>query len=291
MIALQPRTTSGFKLSTAVALGAIHVGALAVLIPAFFSWSALVVAFVLYFLTGGVGVCLGYHRMLTHRSMRLARPLEWVVATLGVLALQGGPITWVATHRAHHAHSDTERDPHDSRRGFLWSHMEWLYRSNPARLSLADEHRYAADLVADPYLRFLERSMLWWQIGLGVVLFALGGWSWLVWGIFGCLVFTYHATWLVNSAAHLSGYRTFRTPGRDRSTNNWWVALLAWGEGWHNNHHAFPFSARHGLRWFEFDATWWMIAALGAVRLARDVKLPDPATMRRRLVARPPLAR
>jgi stearoyl-CoA desaturase (delta-9 desaturase) len=149
---------------------------------------------------------------------------------LGVLALQGGPITWVATHRAHHAYSDTPRDPHDSRRGFWWSHVQWLYARNPARLSAADIKHFVPDLLADPYYRFLEATAPAWQLVLAIPLFAIGGWSWVVWGICVRLVATYHVTWLVNSAAHLSGYRTFRTEGRDRSTNNWWVALLAWGE-------------------------------------------------------------
>lgn len=173
-------------------------------------------------------------------------------------------------------------DPHNAQRGFWWSHVGWLYRRNPARLSRAEEHRLAADLVADPYYRFLEATALGWQGVLALGLFALGGWSWAVWGVFVRLVATYHVTWLVNSAAHLSGYRSFRVVGNDRSTNNCWVALLAWGEGWHNNHHAFPFSARHGLRWFEFDATWWTIRLLASMRLARDVKLPSRASLRRR---------
>jgi sn-1 stearoyl-lipid 9-desaturase len=267
---------------TGIALALIHLGACAGALPVLFSWSGVAIAAGLYYLTGAIGICLGYHRLLTHRSMRLARPLEYLVATLGVLALQGGPIAWVATHRAHHAFSDTERDPHNAQRGFLWSHVGWLYRRNPARLSRSEEHRFATDLLADPYYRFLETTAVLWQAALVVVLFAFGGWSWVVWGVFVRLVATYHVTWLVNSAAHLRGYRTFRGPGRDRSTNNWWVALLAWGEGWHNNHHAFPFSARHGLRWFELDATWWTIRLLVWLRLARDVKLPSGPSLLRR---------
>lgn len=281
-----PRSAGQRSIATEIALGFIHLGACAVVIPAFFSWSGVLVALVLYYLTGGIGICLGFHRLLTHRSVRIARPLEYVLAILGTLALQGGPIAWVATHRAHHAYSDTARDPHDSRRGFLWSHLEWLYRSNPARLTRADEQRFASDLAADPFYRFLDATAVGWQIVLGSVLFALGGWSWLVWGIFFRLVITYHVTWLVNSAAHLSGYRTFRAPGRDRSTNNWWVAILAWGEGWHNNHHAFPFSARHGLRWFELDVTWWTIEALAFLQLAHDVRVPSPTMLHRQTLGR-----
>lgn len=280
------RTDTGPHFWTGVVLAAIHIGALAAFIPALFTWSGLAVAVVLYYLTGGIGICLCYHRLLTHRSMRVAKPVEYAVTVLGVLAMQGGPISWVATHRAHHAFSDTDRDPHNSLRGFWWSHMEWLYRSNPARLSRAEERHYAADLQTDRFHRFVEATAPLWQVALAIVLFAIGGWSWVVWGVFVRLVFLYHATWLVNSAAHLSGYRTFIAPGSDRSTNNWWVALLAWGEGWHNNHHAFPFSARHGLRWFEFDVTWWTIKAMSLARLARDVKLPAPVMLERRLLSR-----
>lgn len=161
----------------------------------------MLVAFVLYYLTGGIGVCLGYHRLLTHRSLKLTWPLEYVTTIFGLLALQGGPITWVATHRAHHAFSDTERDPHDSRRGFMWSHLEWLYRNNPARLSVAETRRYASDLFAEPFYRFLEGSGPLWQFALGAGLYFAGGWPFVVWGIFVRLVVTYHATWLVNSAA------------------------------------------------------------------------------------------
>jgi len=285
-LAAAPNPAAAPRIGTAVGLGIIHLGALAVFIPGTFSWPAVAAGLVLYYLTGGIGICLGYHRLLTHRSMKLPAALEYAVAFLGVLALQGGPITWIATHRAHHAFSDTERDPHNSGRGFFWSHVGWLFRSNPARLSPAAEHRYAADLYADPVYRFLEATYVWWQVALGFALFALGGWSWLVWGVFVRLVFLYHATWLVNSASHLSGYRTYRGPGGDHSTNNWWVALLAWGEGWHNNHHAFPFSARHGLRWFELDATWWAISVLSLCGLAREVKVPAAAMRARRSLPR-----
>lgn len=271
---------------TGIALATIHLGACAALLPACFSWAGFGVAFVLYYLTGGLGICLGYHRFLTHRSLRLWQPLEYFIVTLGVLAMQGGPIAWVATHRAHHTYSDTVRDPHDSRRGFYWSHMAWLYAPNPARLSHDEERRLTADVVAIAYYRFLEASAPVWQIALGVALLALGGWSWVVWGLFVRLVVTYHATWLVNSAAHLFGYRTYRAPGMDRSTNNWLVAILAWGEGWHNNHHAFPFSARHGLGRFEIDVTWWTIRVLEVLGLARDVRVPKPEMIARLALAR-----
>jgi stearoyl-CoA desaturase (delta-9 desaturase) len=267
------------NIPTAIALGVIHAGALAALLPAFFSWSAVGLVFVLWWLTGGIGITLGFHRMLTHRGLRVPRPLEYAIAILGTLALQGGPIEWIATHRKHHRFSDREGDPHNIFEGVPWAHVEWLYRTNPARLSDAERRRYAPDLVADPFYRALDHLVLPLQIALAVVLFLLGGWSWVVWGIFVRLVFTYHCAWLVNSAAHVTGYRTYKTD--DRSTNCWWVALLSFGEGWHNNHHAFPFSARHGLRWFEVDMTWLTIRLLRAVRLARNVKLPTREMMDR----------
>jgi stearoyl-CoA desaturase (delta-9 desaturase) len=279
------------SIPTAVALAAIHLGALGVFFPALFSWPAVGVALALYYVTGGLGICLGYHRLLTHRSMRVPRALEYVLATFGVLALQGGPITWVATHRAHHAFSDTDRDPHNSRRGFWWSHMEWLYRSNPARLTAADERRFAPDLARDPYYRFLDANAALVQVALGVALLLAGGWPFVVWGIFLRLVVTYHATWLVNSAAHLTGYRWYRAPGSDQSTNNWWVALVAWGEGWHSNHHAFPSSARHGMRWYEIDFTWMMIRALAFLGIAVDVRVPSPAMLARRAYPARPAGR
>ncbi len=273
------RYLRGTALVTGIGLSVVHLGALAAFVPQFFSWKALGVAVLLYYVTGGIGISLGYHRLLTHRSMRFPRLLEYAVTFCGALALQGGPIEWVATHRKHHAHTDRAGDPHDTHRGLRWCHMEWLYRYNESRLTPEEQRRLAPDLVTDRFYVFLEKTYVFWQFALGLVLFAVGGWSWLVWGIFVRLVLTLHVTWLVNSAAHTVGYRTYRTG--DKSTNNWWVAILAWGEGWHNNHHAFPFSARHGLRWFEFDATWLTIRLLQITKIARDVRLPTPSMIAR----------
>ena len=212
--------------------------------------------------TGALGITLCYHRVLTHRSLRLRKPLEYLFAVFGTLALQGDPIRWVAVHRKHHAHADHDGDPHDIRLGFKWAHVDWLYRHNVA-LPSNEESRCATRPIFTP-IRSIARcsiSALPLQLALAAALFFLGGWSWVVWGVFVRLVVSYHSTWLVNSAAHMLGYRTYRTT--DRSTNCWWVALLSFGEGWHNNHHAFPFSARHGLRWFEIDMTWWHVKLLG----------------------------
>ncbi len=271
--------------ATGVGLLIIHLAALLAFVPALFSWNAVALAAILTYVIGGIGVTLGFHRLLTHRSMHVPKLLEYAIAILGVLGLQGGPIKWVATHRRHHARSDRDGDPHGMDRGFWWAHVGWLFLPNPARPNVAEQRRLAADLAADPFYRFLDKTSLLWQLALGVLLFALGGWSWVIWGIFVRLVVTYHITWFVNSASHLTGYRTFKTG--DLSTNNWWVALLAWGEGWHNNHHAFPFSARHGLRWFEFDFTWLTIRFLQLVGIVRSVKLPTPAMLDRLRVLQP----
>lgn len=273
---------------TGLAIAGVHLGALCALWPGFFSWSAIVVAAILTYLTGAIGVTLGYHRLLTHRSLRLRWPLEYVVATLGTLALQGPPIQWVATHRVHHAHSDHAGDPHTVRRGLTWAHVKWLLLKNQDVPSRREQARQCPDLIRDPYYRALAILAIPMQVVLGLVLLAFGGWSWVVWGIFVRLVFTYHTTWFVNSASHWSGYRWFKTD--DRSTNSWWVALMSFGEGWHNNHHAFPFSARHGMAWFEFDMTWWHIKVLQFLHLADRVRVPTKA-MVERFAIRPLLVR
>ncbi len=278
-----------------IGLAVIHVGALGIFVPALFSWQALVTAIVLYYVTGMVGITLGFHRLLTHRSLAVPRAIEYFLALCGTLALQGGPIDWVATHRAHHAHTDEELDPHDSHKGMGWAHVEWLFRTNASRIPAEERPRWAADLLRDPVYRFMEANAFWIQVSAGFALLGLGylalgtlagAIGFVVWGIFARLVFTYHCTWLVNSASHAVGYQTYRTG--DRSTNNWWVALMTFGEGWHNNHHAFPSSARHGLKWFEFDLTWTIIRGMQLVKLARNVKLPTKAQLERLELPAPP---
>jgi len=265
---------------TGIALLAIHVSALLAFLPRFFSWPALAAAFVVAYATGGIGITLCYHRALTHRALRMVKPLEYFTAILGTLAFQGSPIDWVATHRVHHAHSDRRGDPHSIRVGLSWAHVTWLFRTNENIPTPAQQKRVTPDLWSDPFYQAMRYLHVPLQIGLAGLLLLLGGWSWVVWAIFVRLVFTYHATWLVNSAAHFSGYRTYRTA--DRSVNSWWVALISWGEGWHNNHHAFPFSARHGLKWFEIDCTWWTIKVMAALRLVDRVRVPT-LEMRERL--------
>ena len=262
---------------TGLALILIHVGALAIFVPAFFSWWALLAAAVVAFTTGAWGVTLCYHRTLSHRSVRLRRPIEYATAILGTLAFQGDPISWVAIHRAHHAHSDKQGDPHSTRKGFSWAHIAWLVKPNPNIPRESEFPKYCPDLWNDPFYRFLHtfQMNLILQIALAGLLFVVGGWPFVVWGIFARLVFAYHSTWLVNSATHMFGYRTYKTG--DRSTNSWWVALISYGEGWHNNHHAFPYSARHGMAWYESDLTWWTIRLLKLLHLADRVRVPSAA--------------
>jgi len=253
---------------TLVVFVIIHLGVLGA--PATFSWPALGVAALLHYLLGGLGICLGYHRLLTHRSFSTPRWLEYLLAIFGGLSLQGGPITWVADHRIHHGHSDKESDPHSPQENFLWGHMLWMVFPQP--MSLEERARYAPELWANPFYRFLERWHLALQVPLAALLWGVGGWPFVVYGVFLRLVVVYHCTWLINSACHRWGYRTFATP--DDSRNLWWVALLTWGEGWHNNHHANPTSARHGLRWWEVDLTFLAIRLLEGLGLAWDVERP-----------------
>jgi fatty-acid desaturase len=257
-----------------VTIGVVHVAALLAFVPAFFSWSALGICLLLHWLTGGIGICLTYHRLLTHRSFA-TRPkaLEYLMTALGCCALEGGPIGWVADHRRHHAHSDEEDDVHSPDRGFGWAHMFWWMTPDiTSRHTPEYFEKWAPDLLKDPVHRWLNAWHWIFPVAMGAGLFAIGGMPWLVWGAFARTVLVLHTTWLVNSATHIWGYRTHAT--RDHSTNLWWVAALTYGEGWHNNHHAFQTSARHGMAWWELDPTYWAIRAMQCCGLAHSIKLP-----------------
>jgi stearoyl-CoA desaturase (delta-9 desaturase) len=236
-----------------------------------FSWSALIVAVALWWVTGSLGIGMGYHRLLTHRGYRTPKWVEYALTVCGVLALQGSPVSWVVTHRLHHANSDREGDLHSPRHGLWWAHVGWMLRGRSPEHNAATTARYAPDITRDRFYVWLTRWHLRLQIALGLALLTLGGWSWVMWGVFVRVVFLWHVTWLVNSAAHAWGSRRFMT--REDSRNNWWVALLSFGEGWHNNHHAHPASARHGLAWYEFDLNWYGIRALQLLGLARAVRV------------------
>ena len=255
-------------------IGLLHVGALAA--PFCFTWQGLAVAVFLFWLTGAVGVCLGYHRLLAHGSFQTYPSVRRLLALLGTLAGEGSPLFWIAAHRKHHIYSDAEGDPHSPRDGAWWSHVFWLFPNRDALWHEAVD-RHAKDLVKDPFMRMLDATFILWHLALGGLLLAVGWWAWglstgislVVWGMFLRLACVLHITWLVNSAAHIWGYRSYDT--QDDSRNLWWVGLLASGEGWHNNHHAFPGRARHGHRWWEFDFTYRMICALEWLGLAWKV--------------------
>ncbi len=253
----------------------LHLGCL--LAPFCFSWSGLVVAGILYWATGAMGITLCYHRLLTHHSFKTPKWFEYFLTGLGCLAWQGGPVQWVGTHRLHHKHSDDELDPHSPNHGFTWAHMLWcMHKESEGRLG-ADA---AQDLQRDRGMRILNKYFWAVQFLLAGGLLAGGEWaarlglntsglSWVIWGVCVRTVLLYHNTWFVNSAAHTWGYRNYDTD--DHSTNLWWVALLGFGEGWHNNHHGDQRAASHGRRWFELDPTYWTIRLLGCVGLARDI--------------------
>jgi stearoyl-CoA desaturase (delta-9 desaturase) len=253
---------------TAIAL--LHVACLAA--PFYFSWSALGVAILFWWIAGGLGVCLCYHRLLTHRSFKTPKPVEYALTAMGCLNLQGGPIKWVGTHRIHHKESDTDLDPHSPKHGFDWAHVLWCVVKDPYGRDL---RRYAPDLLRDRGMVWLDKYFWVPQVAVAVALYAIGGLPWLIWGVAVRTVFTYHATWFVNSASHTWGYRNFDT--REESRNLWWVSLLSFGEGWHNNHHAYPRSAAHGLRRLELDPTYWTIKAMSWIGLARDIHVPQIA--------------
>lgn len=255
-------------------LGLMHVGALLALNPAYFSWSGVVLCFLLHWLTGGIGICMTYHRLLTHRSF-VTRPkaLEYLLTIIGCCASEGGAIGWVADHRRHHAHSDTDDDAHTPRRSFGWAHMFWFMTPDVTSRHTPEYYKkWTPDLEADKVHVVLDKIHLLFPILLFVGLYWAGGMSWLVWGGFLRTVLVLHSTWLVNSATHVWGYRTHET--RDDSTNLWWVALLTYGEGWHNNHHAYQTSARHGIAWWEIDMTYIAIKLMSYVGLVHTIKMP-----------------
>ncbi|MCA9198921.1 MAG: fatty acid desaturase [Planctomycetales bacterium] len=258
-------------------LGIIHIGALFAFVPYFFSWQALAVTVFLHWLTGCVGVCLGFHRYLTHASFSTYPVVRWALAFIGGLAGEGSAIDWIANHRKHHALSDQTGDPHSPHDGPWWAHAFWLGWKFDKESYEKHISKWAPDLARDPVMRFLGTTFLLWHFVAGAALmgagYALGGWqmgwSFLVWGVFVRLTAVLHTTWFVNSASHMWGYRNYETT--DDSRNLWWVAIIAYGEGWHNNHHAYPRMAPHGHRWWEFDMTYNIIRLMKACGLAWNI--------------------
>jgi len=266
-----PRPSLKFSWTFFLFLVATHIAALGSFY--FFSWPAVVLCVVFHWITGGLGITLGYHRLLTHRSFKTPKWVEYTLAFIGNLAGESDPASWVTTHRLHHTYSDTELDPHTPLRSFMWAHMTWIFYADKRTADRQEQAKVAPELVNDRFYHFLAKTHILWNFVLGGLFYAWGGWPFVFWGIFMRLVLVYHSTWLVNSAAHVWGYETYKTD--DTSKNNWWVALLTYGEGWHNNHHAFLYSSRHGLKWWEIDTTYMMIWFMEKIGLAQAVKIPS----------------
>lgn len=275
--------------ATAIAL--IHVLALLAFLPWFFSWTGVGLAVLGLYVFGTLGINLCYHRLLTHRGLECPTWLEHSLAILGLCCVQDTPARWVAIHRRHHAQADEQPDPHSPLAGFLWAHLGWIVVRNQELVRPGLVARHAKDIVRDPFYARLEPYSCW----VGVILvswaiFFAGGFvaewiqggsaeqalqfglSLLVWGVFVRTVVVWHITWSVNSVTHLWGYRTYETG--ESSRNNLLVGFISNGEGWHNNHHADPRSARHGHQWWELDVTWLTIRLLTALGLARRVVTP-----------------
>jgi stearoyl-CoA desaturase (delta-9 desaturase) len=233
--------------------------------PFTFTWDALFVTLVLWWLTAGLGISLGYHRLLSHGSFHTSRWFKYTLTILGMLGNQGPPLAWVGAHRLHHGHTDLPGDPHSPSESFWWAQFFWVFLF-PHR----DAERAARDLARDPGMVLLNRCYFVPQLMLIIMLYVAGGVPWVIWGFFVRVAFMLTCTSFVNSVGHRWGYRNFDTP--DASRNSWWVALLTFGEGWHNNHHANQRAAAHGLRWWEVDLTWWTIRVLAFLRLIHDVK-------------------
>ncbi len=275
----------------AVVLTLLHLLCLLALVPWLFSWLGVACLAAGYFVFGMGGITIGYHRLLSHKSFSCPKPLEYFFALLGICCLQESPVRWVAIHRMHHRHSDEQPDPHSPAPNFVWGHFGWLYVINRDHWLYENYTAYARDLMRQPFYAWVERYLiaLWLYVLHAVLFFLFGfgvGWwssgdvhsavqlglSVLVWGVFVRTMLFLHATWSVNSMAHLWGYRNFDTP--DNSRNNWLFGYLSLGDGWHNNHHAHQRWARHGLKWWEFDASYLVIRTLEKLGLAWDVIRP-----------------
>lgn len=270
-----------------IAISGIHLMALASFWH--FTWSGLAIAVFLFWLTGWVGITLCYHRLLTHDSFETYRWFRRLLTFVGLLAFQGGPVSWVANHKLHHKHADKEGDPHSPKDGFDWAHIFWLFYDWPCGKKAAREEmkKLTRRLHEDPVLIFMDKIFWVAQIGLAVVLYSAGslifnnevGISWLLMGVGLRTTAVYHATWATNSIGHKYGYRNYNTTDDSRNIWYWFAVFLLGGEGWHNGHHAFPKSAAHGLEKGEHDPTYWTILLLKRIGLVWNVYVPGEETL------------
>lgn len=257
-----------FNWPTTFILLGLHLGAVAAFF--FITWKALLVALVLHWIAVGWGISLGYHRLHTHQSYQCPLWFEYFLAVCGTMTLEGGPMFWVGTHRVHHAKSDKPGDPHSTRDGAFWAHMGWIVFGETNHNNSAFYSKHAPDLAKHRFYWILNTYHWIPVVATGLALLAIGGLPFFLWGFCFRIVYGLHVTWAVNSAAHLFGSRRFETT--DDSRNSLWLALLTFGEGWHNNHHAHQTSARHGLAWWEFDMTWITLKVLKSVGLVWGVR-------------------
>lgn len=227
------------------------------------------------YLATGFGITIGFHRLITHRGFQTPRWVRNVLGFLGTASLQGSPVQWTLVHRRHHQLSDKANDPHTPLKSFFYGHCGWIF----LRRNVEKNPQLVKDVISEPFFRFLDIPgiNITPALSLAVLCWLIGGWQGVLWGCFLRTVLLWNATWSVNSFCHVMGSREFDTP--DNSRNLWWVGLVALGEGWHNNHHARPQLAVHGVRWWQFDISWMMIRLMEQVGLARNIKRP-------RLVAR-----
>ncbi|CAA7048172.1 unnamed protein product [Microthlaspi erraticum] len=255
----------------------VVVHLLCILAPFNYKWEALRFGLILAVVTN-VNVAFSYHRNLTHRSFKLPRWLEYSFAYSALFALQGHPMDWVSTHRFHHQFTDTDRDPHSPIEGFWFCHVLWIFDTTYV-WEKCGKRNNVMDLKQQWFYRFLGNTVALHILTFWALVYFWGGLPYLTCGVgFGGAI-SYHGTWLINSACHICGSQAWNT--NDTSRNVWWLWLFTMGEGWHNNHHAFEASARHGLEWYQVDITWYLIWFLQALGLATDVKLPSEAQKRK----------
>lgn len=270
-------------------------------LPYMFSWWGVVWLLVGNYIFTSLGIGAGYHRLLTHRGFKCPLWFEYILTSLGVCSFQDSPARWVLVHRLHHQHSDHQPDPHTPKVSAFWSHMGWLFVDNRDTSTMASYDKYARDILKDPFYRWLQKGLNWvWFYGVHAVFITLigfaGGWiftgtlsgatqvgaQFLMWGVIMRTIFTWHVTWGINSASHIWGYRNYET--REDSRNNWLFAFLTNGEGWHNNHHADPRSARHGHRWWEIDVTWISLRIFEKIGLVKNLVHPNKSALERKVV-------
>ncbi len=238
-----------------------------------FSWQNLAAMLIGNWIVGSLGVGLGWHRLLTHRGFKAPKWLEYTLSIFATMSVQDPPDKWIATHRMHHKFVDTDKDPHSARSGFWWPQIGWVLWGKAQDHDEATMKKYVPDLLKDRGHVLISRFFYVPIIVSALILFAIGGWTMVVWGVAARVVFGWHTTWFVNSLAHLYGKRPHNTG--DLSTNNWFVAILTFGEGWHNNHHMSPTSARHGTEWYQFDMNWIAIRIFEKLGWAKNIRQFD----------------